>query len=82
VLVAGSVQLALLGAGQAGHRAGFDAGAEEAKVGRCLPCQDAAGGVAKIGAVKVEPYAPNQVGAVVLAETAVGAGGAASADAT
>lgn len=78
VLVVGGVQLALLGAGQAGHRAGLDAGTDEAKVGRRLPCQDAAGGVANVGAVEVEPYAPNQVGALVLAETVVGAGGTAS----
>jgi hypothetical protein len=78
VLVVGSVQVALLGAGQAGHRTGFDACADDAKVGRRLPCQDAAGGVANVGAVKVEPYAPNQVGAVVLADTVVGAGGTAS----
>jgi hypothetical protein len=78
VFVAGSVQLALLGAGQAGHRTGFDACADEAKVGRRLPCQDAAGGVANVGAVEVEPYAPDQVGAIVLAETVVGAGGTAS----
>ena len=78
MLVVGSVQLALLGAGQAGHRTGFDARTDEAKVGRRLPCQDAAGGVANVGAVEVEPYAPNQVGALVLAETVVGAGGTAS----
>ena len=78
VLVVGSVPLALLGAGQAGHRTGFDARTDEAKVGRRLPCQDAAVGVANVGAVEVEPYAPNQVGALVLAETVVGAGGTAS----
>ncbi|HTD49090.1 MAG TPA: hypothetical protein VK771_00735 [Acidimicrobiia bacterium] len=77
VIVARSVQLALLGAGQARHRTSLDARAHEAKVGRRLPCQDAARGVARVGAVEVKPYAPNQVGAVVLAETGVGAGGTA-----
>src|SRR5262245_15541258 len=77
VLVVGSVQLALLGAGQAGHRTGFDAGADDAKVGRCPSCQDASGGVANVGAVQAEPNASNQGGAVVLAETIVGARGTA-----
>jgi hypothetical protein len=78
VLVVGGVLLALLGAGQAGHGAGFDARTDEAKVGRRLPCQDAAGGVANVGAVEVEPYTPNQVSALVLADTVVGAGSTAS----
>ena len=77
MLVASSVQLALLGAGQAGDRTGFHAPADEAKVGRRLPRQDAGGGGANVGAVEVEPYAANQVGAIVFAETVVGACGTA-----
>src|ERR671911_560433 len=68
VLVVGSVQFAFLGARQPGHRAGFDACAHNAEVRRRLPGQDAAGGVANVSAVEVEPYAPDQVGPIVLAE--------------
>jgi hypothetical protein len=78
VFVVGSVKLALLGTGQAGHCTGFDARADDTQVGSRLPCQEAAGGLANIGAVEVEAYAPNQVCTIVLAETVIGARGATS----
>jgi hypothetical protein len=74
VLVVGSVKFALLGARQAGHRARFEGCADDSKVWRRLPGQDAARRVASVGAVEVEPYAPDQVGPIVFAKGVVRAG--------
>jgi hypothetical protein len=77
VLEVVSVAFALLGTGEAGRRAIFDRCAKESEIRFGLPCQDAAGCVACVGAVEVEPYAADQLMQITLAQTGVRAGNAA-----
>ena len=65
------VPLALLAAGSARCRAGFEHWADDAEIGFRLARDDAAGGVANIGAVETEANAADQVPDVVFAETRV-----------
>src|SRR5256886_15998562 len=65
------VPLALLAAGSARCRAGFEHSADDAEIGFRLARHDAAGGVANIGAVETEANAADQVPDVGFAETRV-----------
>src|SRR2546430_6656649 len=65
------VPLALLAAGSARCRAGFEHSADDAEIGLRLARDDAAGGVANIGAVETQANAADQVPDVVFAETCV-----------
>lgn len=76
VLVVMGVPLALISAGTADGGAGLDGRAEDAKIGLRLTRHHAAGGVAKIGAVKTQAYATDHVSDVLLGETRVGASSA------
>ena len=69
----GRVTIALLGASTTCDDACLDRGAYHAGVGLGLTGHDPAGRVAHIGAVKIEPYTPHQIGHVRLAEAGVGA---------
>ena len=69
----GRVAIALLGASPTRDDACFDRGAHQAEVGLGLTGHDPAGRVAHVGAVKIEPNAPHQLGHVRLAEGGVGA---------
>lgn len=71
VLMVIGVPLALLAAGSARCRAGFERWADDAEIGLRLAGDDAAGGVASIGAVETEANAADQVPDVVFAETRV-----------
>jgi hypothetical protein len=73
VLVVGSMALALFGTNEAGNRAGFDRCADEPKIRQSLPVNDAAGRVADVGAIEVEPNAPHQVRQILLTQTSIGA---------
>jgi hypothetical protein len=73
VLVVGSVLLALLGARPTGCRAGRDRRAEDAEVRLGLPDEDAAGGLADVGAVEAESNAADHLPHVRLCEVGVGA---------
>jgi hypothetical protein len=76
VVVVGRVAVALLGARTTCDNACLDRGSDDAEVRLGLAGHDAAGRVAHVGAVEVEPNAPHQLGHVRLAEAGVGAGGA------
>jgi hypothetical protein len=80
VLVVSGMPLALLGTGQAGRRTGLDHRTDEAEIRLGLACDDTAGCVAGVGAVKAEANAAGQLPDVVLGEIGVGttctAGGA------
>ena len=76
MVVVGRVAIALLGASTTCDNASLDRGAYDAEVGLGLTGHDPAGRVAHVGAVKVEPNAPHQLGHVRLAEAGVGAAGA------
>src|SRR5437899_186375 len=65
------VPLALLGAGSARCRAGSERCPDDAEVGLRLARDDAARGVASIGAVETDANAAGQVPDVVFAETRV-----------
>ena len=69
----GRVAIALLGASPTRDDACLDRGAYQAEVGLGLTGHDPAGRVAHVGAVKIEPNAPHQLGHVRLAEAGVGA---------
>ena len=72
----GRVALALVAARTADHDACLDRGAYDAE-GRLGPVgHHAAGRVARVGAVKIEPDAPHERGHDRLAEAGVGAAGA------
>ena len=71
----GRVAFALLGARTTGDHARLEPGAGDADVGFGLAGQDAADAVADIGAVEIEPDAPDQLRHVWLAKAGVGAGG-------
>jgi hypothetical protein len=79
VLVVGGVPIALLGTGEAGHRTRFDDCPDQTQIRRGLAGQDAAGGVAGVGAVEAEANAAHHLPQVVLGEigvrTAATAGG-------
>src|SRR2546425_9333621 len=77
VFVVCGVAIALLGAGEAGHRTGFDDRPDEAEIGRGLPRDDPASYLACVGAVEVEPDAAAELREVALAETRICAGGTA-----
>jgi hypothetical protein len=77
VLVMGSVPLALLCTCKARHHTRFDRCANEAEIWQRLPREDAAGRVADVGAVEIEPNATYQILQIVLAEASVGARSAA-----
>jgi hypothetical protein len=72
----GRVAITLLGASTTRDNASLDRGADDAEVGLGLTGHNPAGRVAHVGAVKVEPNAPHQLGHVRLAEAGVGAAGA------
>lgn len=74
VLVVRGVELALLGAGEAGRRTSFDHCADEAEIGRGLPCHDPAGRIARVGTVEVEPNAADQLRQIAFGQTSVCAG--------
>jgi hypothetical protein len=69
----GGVLLALLGARPTGRRAGLDLRAEDAEVRLGLPDEDAAGGLAGVGAVEAESNAADQLRHIGLCEVGVGA---------
>jgi hypothetical protein len=71
----GGVPFALIAAGAAGCRAGFDHGADHTEVAGSLADQDAASSIAGVGAVEVDPNAADQRLQVFLAEAGVGAAG-------
>jgi hypothetical protein len=73
VVMVGRVAIALLGASTTCDNACLDRAAYDAEVGLGLTGHDAAGRDAHVGAVKIEPYAPHQLGQVGLAEAGVGA---------
>jgi hypothetical protein len=73
----GGVAFALFGAGEAGHRTGFDDRPDEVEIGRGLPRDDPARCVAGIRAVEVEPNAAAELYELALAERRVCTGGAA-----
>jgi hypothetical protein len=76
VVMVGSVAVTLLGASATCDNTPFERGAYDAEVGFGLTGHDPARRVAHVGAVKVEPNAPHQLGHVRLAEAGVGAAGA------
>ena len=69
----GRVAIALLGASTTCDNASLDRSAYDADVGLGLTGHDPAGRVAHVGAIKIEPNAPHQLGDVRLAEAGVGA---------
>jgi hypothetical protein len=71
VFVVRGMAIALLRAGEAGNRTGFDDRLDDAKIGRGLPHDDPAGCVACVGAVEVEPNAATQLHELVLAEAVI-----------
>jgi hypothetical protein len=73
VVVVRSVPLALLGAGTTRDHARLNHGANNAEIDLGLTGHHAAGRVANIGAIKIEPNTPHQLGHVRLAEAGVGA---------
>jgi hypothetical protein len=73
MVVVGGVSLAFLATDAAGRRAGFDRCTEEAEIGCGLARDDAAGRVADVGTVEVEPNAADQLLHVFLTEAGVGA---------
>ncbi len=76
VVMVGRVAIALLGASTTGDNARVNRRAYDAEVGLGLTGHDPAGRVAHVGAVKIEPNAPHQLGHARLAEAGVGAAGA------
>jgi hypothetical protein len=72
----GRVAITLLGASATCDNTGLERGAYDAEVGLGLTGDDPARRVAHVGAIKVEPNAPHQLGHVRLAEAGVGAAGA------
>jgi hypothetical protein len=68
VVMVGRVAITLLGASATCDNTGLERGAYDAEVGLGLTGHDPAGRVAHVGAVKVEPNAPHQLGHVRLAE--------------
>jgi hypothetical protein len=76
VVMVGRVAITLLGASATCDNTGLERGAYDAEIGLGLTGHDPARRVAHVGAVKVEPNAPHQLGHVRLAEAGVGAAGA------
>jgi hypothetical protein len=76
VVMVGRVAITLLGASATCDNTGLERGAYDAEVGLGLTGDDPARRVAHVGAIKVEPNAPHQLGHVRLAEAGVGAAGA------
>jgi hypothetical protein len=72
----GRVAITLLGASATCDDTGLDRGTYDADIGLGLTGHDPARRVAHVGAVKVEPNTPHQLGHVRLAEAGVGAAGA------
>jgi hypothetical protein len=72
----GRVAIALLGAGTTCDNACLDRCAYDTEVGLGLTGHDPAGRVAHVGAVKIEPNAPHQLGHIRLAEAGIRAAGA------
>src|SRR5918992_548214 len=72
----GRMAIALLGARTTRDNARLDRCAYDTEVGLGLTGHDPAGRVAHVGAVKIEPNAPHQLGHVRLAEAGVRATGA------
>ena len=68
----GGVALALVAADAAGRHTGFDRCAEDAEIGRGLADQNAASGVADVGAVEAEANATHHLPHVVLSEIGIG----------
>jgi hypothetical protein len=77
VLVVLSVPLTLVATCATGRRTGLNRSPEHADIGCGLAGQDAARRVAGIRAIEVEANAANQLLQLLLAETGVGAAGAA-----
>src|SRR5918999_4405254 len=76
VVMVGRVAIALLGASTTRDNARLDRCPRDAEVGLGLTGHDPAGRVTHVGAVKIEPNAPHQLGHVRLAEAGVRAAGA------
>lgn len=71
MLMVGGMALALLRAGEAGRRTGFDDGADDAEIGLRLARHDAASGLARVGAIEAEPNATHHLLHVALDEIGV-----------
>jgi len=67
------VLVALVSARQTGHGTGLDRSAENAEIRLGLPDEDAAGGIANVGAVQAEANAAALLFYVRLSEVGVGA---------
>jgi hypothetical protein len=76
VLVVGGVLLALVPARAAGYGAGLERAAEKAEIRLGLPHEDAAGGVADVGAIQAEANAAELFLYVRLSEVGIGVGNA------
>src|SRR5918999_4101154 len=76
VVMVGRMAIALLGESTTCDNACLDRCADDSGVGLGLTGHDPAGRVARVGAVKIEPNAPDQLGHVRLAEAGVRAAGA------
>lgn len=76
LLMVGGVAVAFLRTGEAGRGTRFDHAADETDIGRALSDRDAAGRLARIGAVESDSNHPHQL-PIVLAQADVGAGGTA-----
>src|SRR5689334_17788267 len=72
VVMVGGVPLALLGARTTGDHARLERGADDSDVGFGLTGQHSADAVADIGAVEIEPDAPDELRHVRLAKAGVG----------
>jgi predicted nucleic acid-binding protein len=77
VLVMGCVEIAFLCAGDTRRRAGLEHRPHQLETRRCLPRDDAAGGIAGVCAVGAEPDDADHLLHVALARARVGAGGTA-----
>jgi hypothetical protein len=74
VFVMGGVEVALACTDDAGRRTGFDHCPHEAKIRRGLPGDDAAGGVASVGAVEAQSNDAYHLLNIGLAQAGVGTG--------
>jgi hypothetical protein len=76
VLMHFRVLFAFLGAYATGDRTGLELCAHKLRVALCLPCQDAGGGLADIGAVQIYGYASCQRPHLLLAQAGICTGSA------
>ena len=73
VVMVGRVAITLFGASATCDNTGLERGAYDADIGLGLTGHDPARRVAHVGAVKIEPNAPDHVGHIRLAKAGVGA---------